>query len=71
MQRPVANVPTARPKPPVNESDPRVKRTRKLLQEIFVDMAQHVFGPGCGGAETDVADEVDQLTEPLLVQSRT
>src|ERR1700686_1800719 len=44
MQRRVANVPPAFPKAPVNESDPRVKRTRLLLQVALVDlMAEKSF----------------------------
>jgi AcrR family transcriptional regulator len=44
MQRRIANVPPAFPKAPVNESDPRVKRTRVLLQVALVDlMAEKSF----------------------------
>jgi AcrR family transcriptional regulator len=38
MQRRVAHAPPATPKPPVNGSDPRVKRTRQLLQDALVEL---------------------------------
>ena len=43
----------------------------ELRQKVFVDAAQHVLGSGCGVADLDIADEVDELAEPLLVQRRT
>src|ERR1700730_10563629 len=38
MQRRVADLPPACPRPAVNESDPRVKRTRQLLQVALVEL---------------------------------
>ena len=43
-------------------------RTRELRQEVLVDPAEHVARAGVLVAHLDVADEVDQLTEPLLVE---
>src|ERR1700730_6142015 len=44
MQRRVADLPPACPRPAVNESDPRVKRTRQLLQVALVElMAEKKF----------------------------
>ena len=40
----------------------------ELGQEVFVDAAEHVLGTGLLVAHLDVADEVDELTEPLLVE---
>ncbi len=39
-------------------------------QEIFVDAAEDVAGAVGRAAEADIADEIDQLAEPLLVESR-
>jgi len=36
--RRVAHAPSARAQAPVNEADPRVKRTRKLLQDTFLEL---------------------------------
>ena len=44
---------------------------RELRQEVFVDPTQYVPGAGFGIAHPDVADEVDELTEPLLVERLT
>jgi hypothetical protein len=41
----------------------------ELRQEIFVDAAEDVAGAVGRAAEADVADEVDQLAEPLLVEA--
>ena len=40
----------------------------KLLQEVFVDAAQHVRGARLGPAQLDVADHVDHLPQASLVQ---
>ena len=40
----------------------------ELPQEVLVDPAQHIGGPRLGPADLDVADEVDDLPQPLLVQ---
>ena len=37
-------------------------------QKVFVDPAEHVLGAGLLVAHLDVADEVDELAEPLLVE---
>ena len=42
----------------------------ELRQEVLVDPAEHVAGPGVLVADPDVADEVDQLAEPPLVERR-
>ena len=46
-------------------------RARELREEVLVDTTQHVAGTGVGVAHLDIADQVDQLAEPLLVQRRT
>ena len=43
---------------------------RELRQEVLVDAAEHVLGAGVFVAQHDVADHVDELAEPLLVQRR-
>ena len=43
---------------------------RELRQEILVDAAEHVLGAGVLVAHHDVADHVDELAKPLLVQRR-
>ena len=40
----------------------------ELGQEVFVDTAQHVLGAGFLVTHLDVADEVDELAQPLLVE---
>ena len=42
----------------------------ELRQKIFVDAAQHVPGAGLCVADLDIADEIDELAEPLLVERR-
>jgi len=42
----------------------------ELRQEICVDLAKDVAGAVGRAAETDIADEIDQLAEPLLVEAR-
>ena len=44
--------------------------TGKLGQEILVDATEHVLGAGGLIAHLDVADQIDELAEPLLVQRR-
>ena len=41
---------------------------RELREEILVDAAEHVLGAACLVADLDIADEVNQLAEPLLVE---
>ena len=41
----------------------------ELREEILVDAAQNVLGAVSRTAETDVADQVDELAEPLLVEA--
>ena len=41
----------------------------ELRQEVLVDAAEQVARAVAGAAEADVADHVDQLAEPLLVQA--
>ena len=43
---------------------------RELREEVLVDAAEHVLGPGVRVAHPDVADHVDELAEPLLVERR-
>jgi hypothetical protein len=43
----------------------------ELRQEVLVDAAEDVAGAVGGAAEADIADEVDQLPEPLLVETGT
>jgi len=43
----------------------------KLRQEVYVDLAKDVAGAVGQAAEADIADEIDQLAEPLLVEART
>ena len=40
----------------------------ELLQEVLVDVAQHVGGAGVGPANLDVAHAVDDLSQAVLVQ---
>ena len=40
----------------------------ELFQEILVDLPQHVGGLGLGAADFDVADQVHDLSQHLLVQ---
>jgi hypothetical protein len=42
----------------------------KLREEVFVDPSEDVLGASSRRAETDVADKVDQLPEPLLVEAK-
>ena len=42
----------------------------ELRQEVLVDALQRVPGPVDRGAQADVADEVDELAQALLVQTR-
>ena len=42
--------------------------TREPRQEVLVDAAEHIRGPGSLIAYRDVTDEVDNLAEPLLVE---
>ena len=42
---------------------------RELRQEILVDPAEHVLGAGVFVAHLDVADQVDELAEALLVEA--
>jgi len=42
----------------------------KLRQEVLVNAAQNVAGAVGRAAEADIADEIDQLAEPLLVEAR-
>jgi hypothetical protein len=42
----------------------------ELRQEIFVDAAEDIAGAVGWAAEADIADEVDQLAEALLVEAR-
>ena len=44
--------------------------TGKLRQKVFVNAAQHVLGPGLCVADLDIADEINELAEPLLVERR-
>ena len=44
---------------------------RELGQEVFVDPAEHVLGARFLVAHPDVADHVDELAEPLLVEAGT
>ena len=46
-------------------------RTGKLRKEVFVDPPQNVLGTISRAAKTKVANEVYQLTKPLLVQTGT
>ena len=41
----------------------------ELRQEVFVDLAQRVLGAIGGAAQGDVADQVDELAQALLVQA--
>ncbi len=41
---------------------------RKLGQEVLVHTAQHVLGAVLGVAQPDVRHQVDQLSQPLLVE---
>ena len=43
---------------------------RELRKEVFVDAAEHVLGAGVRVAHPDIADHVDDLAEPLLVERR-
>ena len=43
----------------------------ELGQEVLVDPADHVLRAGVLVAHLDVADHVDELAEPLLVEGRT
>ena len=43
-------------------------RAGELRQEVLVDPAEHVAGTRVRVADLDVADEVDQLAEPPLVE---
>ena len=43
---------------------------RELREEVLVDAAEHVLGAGVRVAHPDVADHVDELAEPLLVERR-
>jgi hypothetical protein len=43
--------------------------TGELGEEVLVDPTERVLGPVGGGAERDVADQVDELTEALLVET--
>ena len=43
----------------------------KLRQEVYVDLAKDVAGAVGRAAEADIADEIDQLAEPLLVEAGT
>ena len=40
----------------------------ELRQEIFVDAAEHILGAARLVADPDVADEVDEASEPCLVE---
>ena len=40
----------------------------ELREEVFVDTAEHVLGAARLVADLDVADEVDELAEALLVE---
>ena len=42
----------------------------ELLQEVFVDTAEHIGGAGIGPAEPNVAHEVDDLPQAGLIQRR-
>ena len=42
----------------------------ELLQEVLVDVAQHVSGAGLGSTDHDVADHVHDLSQASLVQGR-
>ena len=42
----------------------------ELGQEVFVDPAQDVFGAVLFVAQADVADQVDELAEALLIEAR-
>ena len=44
---------------------------RELVQEVLVNAADNVGGLGLRAPDLDVADEVDDLAEPPLVQGRT
>ncbi|MBM3471322.1 MAG: DUF429 domain-containing protein [Armatimonadetes bacterium] len=39
----------------------------ELAQEVLVNAAEHVLGPGVGVAHADVGDQVDQLSQALPV----
>ena len=41
----------------------------ELGEEVFIDVAEHVLGAVGGAAEGDVADEFDELAEPLFVET--
>jgi hypothetical protein len=41
----------------------------ELREKIFVDAAEDVAGAVGRAAEADIADQVDQLAEPLLVET--
>src|SRR5208282_1740881 len=43
----------------------------ELRQEVLVHLTQNVLGTVCRTAEADVANEVDELTEPLLIEAGT
>ena len=41
---------------------------RELGQEVLVNLAQHIGGPGLGATHPDVADQIDDLAQGDLVQ---
>ena len=43
----------------------------ELSQKVLVDPTQNVFGTVCRTAQADVANEVDELAEPLLIEAGT
>ena len=42
----------------------------ELGEEVLIDAAEQVLGAALGVADFAVADEVDELTKPLLVERR-
>lgn len=43
----------------------------KLREKIFIHAAKHVHRSICRAAKRDIADKIDELPEPLLVQTGT
>src|SRR5213593_2781335 len=41
----------------------------ELGEEVFVDTAENILGAIGGAAQSDIADEIDELAKPLLVQT--
>ncbi len=43
----------------------------ELREKVLVHSTENILGSVCGTTETDIADEVNELTETLLVETRT